>query len=97
MAVNDPKFVDYREVRGMAGLILGRKSCDKVRPNCYFRTAVFKLTDQADGILAQMAALHALEDQVIAMLQGQVNMGHDPWFARQQLKEAVIDLNPVEG
>ena len=45
---------------------------------------------------AAVAALHPLEDQVVAGLQRQMEMGQQPRLARDQLHQRVVDLDAVE-
>ena len=52
--------------------------------------------DRRRRIGAQMAALHALQDQVAARLQRQVQMRHQPRLLAQQPPEVVIDRRGIQ-
>ena len=52
--------------------------------------------DQRDGIGARMAALHPLEDQVVAVLQREMEVRHDARFAGEQFEQLLVDFDPVE-
>jgi hypothetical protein len=49
-----------------------------------------------DRLFARMAALHALEDQVIARLQAQMHMRHDAGFASYEVEQTLVDFDPVD-
>src|SRR5690606_39325396 len=51
---------------------------------------------EANGIVAQMAALHALQDHVVAGLQGQVQMRHQPAFARDRFHQLPVGLDGID-
>ena len=52
--------------------------------------------DGAHRLGTAVAALHALEDHVVAGLQREVEVRHQPRLAGDQLEQGVIDLDAVE-
>ena len=66
-------------------------------PKGHVRAQPARLFGETDRIITQMPALHPLEDQVIAMLQGKVQMRHQARFGGNGLHQVVIDLDRVDG
>ena len=52
--------------------------------------------DRAYGLGAAVAALHALEDHVVAGLKRQMEVGHQPRLAGDQFEQGIVDLDAVE-
>ena len=52
--------------------------------------------DGCDRLGAAVAALHPLEDQVVAGLQRQMEMRQQPRLAGDQLHQRLVDLDAVE-
>ena len=52
--------------------------------------------DRPHRLGAAVAALHALEDQVVAGLQRQMEMRHQARLAGDQLEQGLVDLDAVE-
>ena len=51
------------------------------------------LFGEADGIVAQMPPFHPLEDHIVAVLQGQVQMRHQARFGRDGLHQVLVHLD----
>ncbi len=52
---------------------------------------------ERDGVGAAMAALHALEDHVVARLHGEVEMRHQPLLLRDGAHQFVVGFDAVDG
>ena len=52
---------------------------------------------EADRVVAQVAAFHPLEDQVVAMLQRQVQMRHQARFGGDGLHQVLVHLDRIDG
>ena len=74
----------------------GGKSGDEVGADRRVRPRGLDPLDRAHGIGAAVAALHALEDQIVARLQRKMEMRHQPRLARDQFEQGVVDLDAVE-
>ena len=55
------------------------------------------LLAEADGVVAEVAALHSLEDQVVAGLEGEVQVRHQARLAGDRLHEQRVGLDRVDG
>jgi hypothetical protein len=75
---------------------LGRKSGDKVGADRRVLARSLDPLDRADRVGAAVPSLHALEDQVVAGLQRQMEMRHQPRLAGDQLEQRLVDLDAVE-
>ena len=80
----------------MCRIALGRKPGDDVGTDREFRPRRLEPFDQRDRLSARMPPPHPLEHQVIARLQREVDVRHDPRLLRQQLEQQRVDLDPVE-
>ena len=52
--------------------------------------------DDGDRVGAAVAALHPLEDHVVARLERQMEMRHQARLAGDQLEQGLVDLDAVE-
>ncbi len=78
-------------------VVFGREAGDDVGADRDVRDgAAFSRRDKVDCIGARMAALHALEDQIVAVLQRQVEVRHQARFGGEQFEQFLVDLDPVE-
>jgi hypothetical protein len=94
--VDDVAVVDQRERVGEHGRVFGREAGDQVRADRDVGTGGLQAFDQRDAFGARMAALHALQDHVVAGLEREVDVRHDARLAREQREQAVVDLDAVE-
>ena len=78
MAVNDLQVGDDRAIGRMVVRAFGRKTRDQVRADGDIGSQFTQPDDEVYGIAAQVAALHALEDKVVPVLQRQVQVRHQP-------------------
>ena len=74
----------------------GGKSRDQVGADRCVRPRRLDPLDHAHRVRTAVAALHSLEDHVVAGLKRQVEMRHQPRLAGDQLDESVVDLDTVE-
>ena len=96
MAVHDPQLGDDRQVVGVRGGAFGREAGDQIGPHGKLGSASAQGCNQPHRIAAQVTPLHPLEDQIVAMLQRQMDMRHDPRLARDQFEQQRVDLDPVK-
>ncbi len=52
---------------------------------------------EADGVVAQMPALHALQNHVVAGLKRQMQMRHQPALGRDRFHQIGIGLDGIDG
>ena len=73
-----------------------RKARDDVGPEHHVRAARFEFMAKRDGIFPCMAPLHPLQDHVVAGLQRQMDMRHQPRFPRQHLHAGMLGEHAVQ-
>ena len=95
MAVNDGAVSDQRQAVGEHRLVLGREAGDDVGADGDVAPRLDPL-DDPHGVGPAVAALHALEDHVVARLQREVEMRHHPWLADDQVEQPLVDLDAVD-
>jgi hypothetical protein len=78
-------------------LRLGGKARDDVGAEGHVGAQAARLPAEGDGVVAQVAALHPLQDQVVAMLQRQVQMRHQPRLRRDGQHQVFVGLDRVDG
>jgi hypothetical protein len=78
-------------------LRLGREARDDVGAEGHVGAQAARLPAEGDGVVAQVAALHPLQDQVVAMLQRQVQMRHQARLGRDGEHQVVVGLDRVDG
>jgi hypothetical protein len=88
--VEEPKRIQ----RGF--LAFGREAGDQVGADGDIAASGLQLRHGVGGLGAAVAALHSLEDQIVAGLQRQMEMGQQPRLARGQLHQRFVDLDAVE-
>ena len=52
---------------------------------------------ERDGVGAQMPPLHALEHEIVARLQRQMQMRHQPAFGRKRIDQIVVGFDRIDG
>ena len=87
------------EIEGAGELLfrLGGKAGDEVGPEDGIRAKTPHGLTEPDRIVAAVPALHALEDQVVAGLQREVEMRHQPVLAGNRLPESRVGLDGIDG
>ena len=78
MQVREPAFGDEVARARERVFGLGRKSRDDVGAEHDVGPQAPHLARECDRVSARMAPLHALEDQVVAVLQREMQMRHEP-------------------
>ena len=75
---------------------LGRESGDQIGAEHGVGPAAPDVGANAQRIGAAVAALHALQDHVVAGLQAEMQMRHQPRLGLDQSQEVVVDLDGIE-
>ena len=75
----------------------GRKAGDDVGAEDHVGTQPPRLLAEGDGIVAQMAALHPLQDHVVTRLQRQVQMRHQARFRRDGQHQVVVGFDRIDA
>ena len=76
---------------------LGGKPRDQVAAEGRIGAQAAHRVAKSDGIGPAVAALHALEDQVVARLSGQMEMRHQPFLVRDGAHQQRIGLYGIDG
>jgi hypothetical protein len=82
MQMHETAFLNQVERAAKHRFGLGRKPGDEIRAERHIRAHPPDLFAEADRIRAQMPALHALENQVVAGLEREMQVRHQPGFTR---------------
>ncbi len=77
-------------------LRLGRKACDNVGAERDVRPQPPHLRAELDGMLSRMPALHALENEVVAGLQRQMQMRHQPFVIGDDIEQIAVGLDRID-
>ena len=96
MKLRQPAFVDQIERAGEHRLGLGREAGDDVAAEGHVRPQPPHLIAEGDGVGARVAALHALEDHVVAGLQRQMQMRHQPGVVGQRVEQIGVGLDRID-
>ena len=75
----------------------GGKACNDISAKGHIGAQLAGGFAKPDGIITQMPALHPFQDQIVAMLQAQVKMRHQPRFGRNGLHKVLINLNTINA
>ncbi len=94
--MNDVAIVDQRERVCEHRVAFGRETGDQVRPDRDVRTVRPQPLDDPNRVGAGMPPLHPLEHHVVAGLERQVDVRHDPRLARDKIEQPVVDLDRIE-
>ena len=97
MRGDDVAIVDQREcIRGRR-LALGREAGDQVGADRQAGPRCLEPFDRSNRIGPAMPPLHPLEDQVVAGLQREVQVGHEPGLLGQTPHQVRVDFGGVDG
>ena len=96
MQMREAAFVDEIERARKHRLRLGREAGDDVGAEHDVRTQPAHLRAERDGVGAKMPALHALEDHVVAGLQRQMQMRHQPRLGRKRIEQVVVGFDGID-
>ncbi len=97
MQEREPGLLDQRQGVFEHRLGLGRKAGDQVGAEGGVGAHGADLAHQLQGVGAAVAALHPLQDHVVAGLQRQVQVGHQPRLDSQAAHQVGVDLGRVDG
>ena len=86
----------FQAVRAAISSFRSGKPAIRSAPIVASGRALLIRSTSAHRVGAAVAALHALEDHVVAGLQRQMEMRHQPRLAGDQLEQGVVDLDAVE-
>src|SRR5579863_480471 len=96
MGPRQPAFFDEAQRALEHRFRLGRKADDEIRRKGRFRTAQADILAEADRVPSRMPAFHALQDHVVARLQRQMEMRHQPLLLGDGSNEIGVDLDRVD-
>src|SRR5262245_32347710 len=91
-----PTFLDDFQRIAEHFLRFGRESRDDVSAEDDVGAQPPDILAKADGIVPEMAALHALQDHVVAGLQRQMQVRHQPRFRGNGVDEIVVRLDGID-
>lgn len=74
---------------------LGGKAGDQIGAEGCLWTRTSHRRGQGQGVGARVPPLHALEDEVVARLQGEVQVGHESRLGSDQTEQPRVDLGRV--
>ncbi len=97
MQMRQPAFVDDVERVFEHRLGLGRKAGDQIGAEDHVGAKCAHLLAEANGVGAEVPPLHPLQDHVVAGLQRQVEMRHQPLFLGDRPHQVVVGLDAVDG
>ena len=96
MQLRQPAFVDQIERAREHLLGLGRETGDDVGAEHDIGPQPAHLVAERDGIGARMPPLHALEDEIVAGLQRQMQMRHQPRLIGKRIEQIVIGFDRID-
>ena len=96
MQMRQPAFLDQIERAGEHVLGFGREAGDDVAAEHHVGPQAAHLLAEGDGIGAQVPALHPLQDEIVARLQRQVQMRHQPFVARKRIEQGGIGFDRID-
>ena len=73
-----------------------RKSCDEVSAEDDIRADLSGLLAKGDGVGAQVTSFHALQRQVVARLQRQMQMRHQAFLVTKRYHQIVVGFNLID-
>ena len=74
---------------------LGWKARNNISAEGYLWAQAHGVLGKANGVIAQVAALHAFQDEIVAMLQRKVKMRHQPWLCCDSLHQSGIHFDGI--
>ena len=96
MQVIDAALVHAGERVGEHGVRLRRETGDEVCAKGHVRPGVPQAMAQVDRDGARMAALHALEDHVVARLEREMQVRRNAWLVGEKVEQRLVDLDGVD-
>ena len=95
MQEGEAAFLDQRHGVGEHLFAFGRETGDQIGAEHDVGPEVARLAAEADRIVAQMPALHALQDHVVAGLQAEMQVRHQPRLLGDQALQVGIHLDLI--
>ena len=96
MQLRQPAFVDEIERAREHIVALGREAGDDVGAEGDVGPQPAHPVAERDGVSARMPPLHALEDEIVAGLQRQMQMRHQPRLVGQGIEQIAIGLDRID-
>ena len=96
MQMRQPAFRDEIERAPEHIFGLGRETGDQIGAEHRVRPQPPHCVAERDGVGAQMPPLHALEDEIVAGLQRQMQMRHQPRVGRQRIEQIAVGLDGID-
>ena len=94
--MREPAVVDKIERAREHFFRFGRKADDEIGAEDDIGSRLAKRAAKVDCVLARMAPLHALQDQIVAGLQRQMKMRAEPRVFGDRRAQVVIDFDAVD-
>ena len=94
--MRQPAFVHQIERAREHLLGLGREAGDDVGAEHHVGPQPPHRVAERDGVGARMPPLHALEDQVVAGLQRQMQMRHQPRLVGERVEQIAVGLDRID-
>ena len=94
--MGEAAFVDDGERALEHRLVLGRKARDDVGAEDHVGTQPPDLFAEGDGVGPQMPPLHALEDEIVARLQREMQVRHEPRLVGDRIEKIAVGLDGVD-
>ena len=97
MAVDDIAFFHDLQTVCEHRVAFRWKTGNDIRADGNVRSRRFQPLHKIDRLCPAVPPLHPLQDHVVARLQRQMDMRHHAVMLRDQIEQAVVHLDPVEG
>ena len=94
--MHNVQFLDDGAVLRVVVRRFSRETGNQVRTHGKIWAPRFQPANKLHGVTAQVAAFHALQDQVRPVLQREMQVRHQSRLALEQFTQQGIDLHPVE-
>ena len=75
---------------------LGRESRDEIGAECNVRPQPPDPRAEINRVAARVPPLHPLEDQVVAGLQRQMQVRHQPFLAGDRVEQVAVGLDRID-
>ena len=96
MQKGDAAFRNDAKAAAKHVLGLGREAGDQIGAERDVGTELASAACRGDRLGAAVAPLHALQDQIVARLQRQMQMRHQPGLVAERVPEIAVDLARIE-
>ena len=96
MELSQPTFIDQIERAGEHGFGLGRESGDNVGAENDVGTQPARLLAERNCIATRVPPLHALENEIVAGLQRQMEVRHQPRLVGKRIKQIEVGFDRID-